>query len=143
MIGIYDDNGIRFEYPNDWEVEVETEGGKTTVALHAPDGVAFSLVAIDESGPEPSEMAEQALDAMREEYPDLDAVPVEEMIDGHPAIGFDLEFLSLDATNSCSIRCFRTPRRTIFLMGQWSDLEGEAPETMIGDLRDSLEETDS
>ncbi|WP_199756778.1 hypothetical protein [Tautonia sociabilis] len=143
MTGIYDDHGIRFEYPGDWEVEVDTDGEKTTVSIHSPDGVAFALVALDESCPEPSDVAGQALDAMREEYPNLDSVPVLETIDGHRAVGHDVEFMALDSTNSCSIRCFRTPRRTVIVFGQWSDLEGGDPESQLKSLRDSLEETDS
>lgn len=143
MIGVYDEHGIRFRYPTDWEVEVETDGPRTTVAVNAPDGVAFVLVSLDEDCPEPSEVAGNALDAMHEEYPDLDSVPVLEMIDGHRAIGHDVEFLTLDSTNACSIRCYRTPRRTVFLFGQWSDLEGGDPATQIRLMRDSMEETDS
>ena len=51
--------------------------------------------------------------------------------------------MSLDATNACAIRCYRTPRRTVFVFGQWSDLEGDDPESKIRLLRHSLEETDS
>jgi hypothetical protein len=143
MIGIFDDHGIRFRYPEDWDVEVDSDGRRTTVAVNSPDGVAFALVALDENCPEPSEVAGEALDAMQEEYPDLDSIPVLETIDGHRAIGHDVEFMSLDATNSCSIRCFRTPRRTVFLFSQWSDLEGSLLESQFRLMRDSLEETDS
>src|SRR5262245_10450955 len=47
MIGVYEDHGIRFEYPPAWEVEEDDEGPVTTVSVHAPDGMAFALVRID------------------------------------------------------------------------------------------------
>ena len=143
MTDIFDDFGVRFEHPDDWEVEIDSDGTKTTVALHAPDGVAFALVALDESRPEPTEVAGLALDAMQEEYPGLDSSPALESIDGHRAVGHDVEFMTLDATNACSIRCFRTPRRTVLVFGQWSDLEGQGPGDQIRALRGSIEETDS
>ncbi|MEW4568872.1 hypothetical protein AB1L88_13490 [Tautonia sp. JC769] len=143
MTGRFDEHGIRFEYPADWNVEVDSDGEKTTVSVHSPNGVAFALVAIDETCPEPSEVAGQALDAMEQEYPDLDAFPVIESIDGHQAVGHEVEFMSLDATNSCSIRCYRTPRRTVLVFGQWSDLEGDGPADQIRSLRSTLGETDS
>jgi hypothetical protein len=140
---IYDDRGIRFQYPEDWEVEVTDEGSVTTVALHAPDGLAFALVTVDDSRPAPAMVADQALEAMREEYPGLDASPALETISGHRAVGHDVEFISLDMTNACAIRCFRTDRRTVLVFGQWSDLEDEDASAVFADVRRSLEETDA
>jgi hypothetical protein len=143
MIGVYDDQGIRFEYPLDWELEVSDDGPRATVAVQAPGGLAFTMITVDESCPAPAELADEALEAMREEYPFLDAVPALETIDGHRAIGHDLEFISLDLVNSCAIRCYRTPRRTVLVFGQWSELAGEDPEETIRAVRRSLKETDA
>lgn len=137
----FDDHGIRFEYPSDWEVEVNDDGPITTVSLQSPGGLAFALVTMDDSRPSPAEIADEALSAMREEYPGLDAVPALETIGGHRAVGHDVEFISLDMTNTCAIRCFRTPRRTILVFGQWSDLEAEESGPLIQSVRLSLEET--
>jgi hypothetical protein len=141
MTGIYKDHGIRFEYPGDWELEVTDDGPVTTVALQSPGGLAFALVTTDDSRPAPAEVVDEALTAMREEYPNLDATPALETINGHNAVGHDVEFISLDMTNTCAIRCFRTPRRTVLVFGQWSDLD-EDSEDLIRDVRRSLEETD-
>ncbi|MBV8265935.1 MAG: hypothetical protein JO252_06280 [Planctomycetaceae bacterium] len=141
MTGIYEDHGIRFEYPGEWELEVTDDGPVTTVALQSPGGLAFALVTTDDSRPAPAEVADEALSAMREEYPNLDATPTLETINGHNAVGHDVEFISLDMTNTCAIRCFRTPRRTVLVFGQWSDLD-EDSEDLIREVRQSLEETD-
>ena len=141
MTGIYEAHGIRFEYPGDWELEVTDDGPVTTVALQSPGGLAFALVTTDDSRPAPAEVADEALTAMREEYPNLDATPALETINSHNAVGHDVEFISLDMTNTCAIRCFRTPRRTVLVFGQWSDLD-ENSEDLIRDVRRSLEETD-
>jgi hypothetical protein len=142
MTGIYEDHGIRFEYPSNWELEVTDESPLTTVAVQAPGGLAFALVTVDDSCPAPADMADQALEALREEYPVLDAVPALEAINGHHAVGHDVEFISLDMTNSCTIRCFRTSRRTVLLFGQWSDLVGDESETALVAVRRSFGETD-
>lgn len=143
MLGIYDDRGIRFEYPGDWEVEVVDDGPRTAVTVQSPAGPAFALVAVDDSRPEPIELTDEALAALREEYPELDAIPAREAIAGHEALGHDVEFFSLDMTNTCAIRAFQTPRRTVFLMTQWSDLEGDEAEDALHAVRRSVEETDS
>lgn len=143
MLAVYDGHGIRFEYPSTWELEETDDGAVTTVAVHNPAGVAFAIVTTDEERPEPVELAEQALAAMREEYPELDAVPAGEVIDGHDAVGHDIEFFSLDLTNGCAIRCYRTPRRTVLVFAQWSDIEDDDSPAALSAVRRSLEETDS
>jgi hypothetical protein len=88
-------------------------------------------------------LADEALGAMREEYPDLDARDAVETIDGHNAVGHDLEFLALDLPNSCVIRAFRSPRRSVLVFCQWSDLDDDEMGPMMAMLRRSLEETDA
>jgi hypothetical protein len=143
MLAVYEDRGIRFEYPADWEIEVTDEGTITTVSIQSPGGLAFALVTVDDSRPDPAEVADQALSAMREEYPTLDATPALEPISGHNAVGHDVEFISLDLTNSCVLRSFRTPRRTVFVLAQWSDLEEDDAEATLLAVRRSIEETDA
>jgi hypothetical protein len=143
MLGIYDDRGIRFEYPEGWELDVNDDGPRTTVTVQSPTGPAFALVSVDDSCPEPSDLADEALAALRDEYPGLDADPARERIAGHEAIGHDVEFFSLDMTNTCAIRSFQTPRRTVFVMAQWSDVDDDDPEAALRALRRSIEETDS
>ena len=62
-----------FDYPADWELEVTDHGQVVTVAVQAPGGLGFALITTDESRPDPADVADAALEAMREEYPDLDA----------------------------------------------------------------------
>jgi hypothetical protein len=138
---VYEDDGLRFEYPSDWTLEVTDDGPTTTVSVEAPGGLAFALVRTDESRPDPDEVADEALEAMREDYPDLDAVPAVETVHEHRAIGHDVEFFSLDFANAASIRCFRTPRRTVLMLGQWSDLGDERLPELVHSVIRSLEET--
>ena len=141
---IFDDLGVRFEYPFDWEMEVvDDDGPRPTITVQAPDGLAFAMVTLDEDRPAPAQLADEALDAMRSEYPELEAVPAMETIDGHKAVGHDVEFFSLDLTNGCAIRSFRTPRRTVLILGQWSDIEGDEIESQVRVVRKSFEETDA
>jgi hypothetical protein len=139
---IYEDHGIRFEYPSDWALEITDEGSVTTVGLEHPSGIAFALVRTDESRPDPDELADLALEAMRDEYPSLDAIPVSESEGGRSITGHDVEFFSLDIASAASIRCFSTPRRTVLVFGQWSDLGDDDLPEVVGSLFRSVEETD-
>jgi hypothetical protein len=142
-VACFDDLDIWFEYPPDWELDVDEDGPRSTVSVQAPGGLAFALISVDASRPATAEMAGEALTAMREEYPDLDASPAHETIDGHRAAGHDLDFLSLDMVTSCAIRCYRTPRRTILIFTQWSDLADDNPEAALRAVRRSFAETDA
>ncbi|WP_165246381.1 hypothetical protein [Paludisphaera soli] len=138
----YDEQGLRFEYPPDWVLEETEEGAVRTVAVQAPDGLGFAVIQTDDSRPDPAEIADAALQAMRDDYPDLEAHPVLETINDHAATGHDLEFLTLDMTNAASIRCFRTPRRTFLALAQWSDLaDKELSDQVLAVVR-SIEETE-
>ena len=138
---LFDDNGIRFQHPDDWTVEVTADGAVTTVALHAPGDLSFALVTTDDDRPAPAEVADLALEAMREEYPTLDALPALETIAGYHAVGHDVEFISLDMTNTCAIRVFQTTRRTVLLFGQSSDLAEEDAGHVLAAIRQSFVET--
>jgi hypothetical protein len=139
---VYEDHGVRFEYPSDWELDVSDDGPVTTVEVEQPGGLGFAWVRTDESRPDPDAVADEALQAMREEYPDLDAIPVVETLQEHCVTGHDVEFFALDFAGAASIRCFRTPRRTVLVFGQWSDLgEPDLPDLIRGVFR-SLEETE-
>ena len=141
---IYDDRGIRFEYPADWERDETEDGTRTTVSVQAPSGLAFAIVTIDEGeDADPAALVAEARAALQEEYPTLTADPAEETIDGQNATGYDVEFVSLDLSVACTLRGFRTPRRTIFLMTQWSDLESLDADDALRALRGSVEETDA
>ena len=138
----FENHGVRFDYPSGWELEENDHGGVMTVAVQDPAGLGFALITTDESCPDPADVADAALEAMREEYPDLDAAPVMETINEHCATGHDVEFFALDMTNGASIRCFRTPNRTVLAFGQWSDVgEADLPDLIRGVFH-SIEETE-
>jgi hypothetical protein len=139
---VYEDHGVHFEYPSSWSLEVTDEGPVTTVDLQHPGGIAFVLVRTDEERPDPADLADQALEAMREEYPELDAFPAMETFNEHHVMGHDVEFFSLDIANAAIIRSFRTARRTVLVFGQWSDLGEDDLGEVVRDVFRSLEELD-
>ena len=142
-IACFDDRGIRFEYPDDWELDVTDDGPRATVSVQSPSGLAFALVTVDEGEADPDELVAEGLAALKAEYPTLNADPAEETIDGHQSVGHDVEFVSLDLSVACALRGFRTTNRTIFILTQWSDLEEVEADDALRALRHSLEETDA
>jgi hypothetical protein len=122
MTKVYDKLGLHFQYPDNWTLDDEgaSEPGDS-VAVYSPGG-AFWLVTQHE-GPEPGDLADEALRAMEEEYEDLESEPVEEWIEGHQAVGYDLNFWYLDLTSTSWIRCVATEHGTFVVLCQSEDRE--------------------
>src|SRR5262249_2381203 len=86
-------------------------------------GTAFMLLRCDDSMPPAEEVAETALEALRADYPELEAEPRVEQLAGRTAVGHDVRFFQFDLTNTCWTRSFRSDAGTVLLLCQASDLE--------------------
>ena len=124
MSAVFEREGISFRYPETWRLEREQSEGGWTVLLQSP-GTAFLTLTCDESMPAPEEMAEAALEALREDYDTLEAEEAVESLAGQMAVGHDIQFISLDLTNSCWTRSFYSDAGTVLVLCQANDLELE------------------
>lgn len=130
MAAQFEEDGIQFLYPENWELQREDSENGWTVALQSPE-TAFMVVSFDGEMPEMGLMAQTALDVLRGEYPDLEADDCVEAVAGQPAVGHDVRFFSLDLTNTCWIRSFYSDRGTVLVMWQINDLELEHHEPVL------------
>ena len=138
MPALFESQGLRFLYPENWLVEQgETEQG-WSVTVQSP-GTAFLLVSVDKARPSVQQVLDTALATLRDDYPDLEAEPATERIAGRTARGYDVQFFSLDLVNSCLLRGFRAGDQTLLILCQASDLELEAVEPVLRAIRASLE----
>lgn len=135
---VYRNSHIRFSYPEGWQLDESRAEDGMTVNLQSPSSMFMFLTLTDSSMP-PEDLAEQALATMREEYPELESSVVCETIAHVPAVGHDINFFSLDLTNSCWIRAFSSQRHTILIFAQASDLELELGESAFQALCGSIE----
>jgi hypothetical protein len=134
----FDENGIRFRYPENWKVEREENDAGWTVSVQSPD-TAFLLISLREDKTSTEEMVETALEALREDYPDLEADECVDSLAGQPAIGHNIRFFSLDLTNTCWIRSFYSAGGTMLVLCQSNDLELEKTEPILRAICASLE----
>ena len=141
MAAQFDENGIRFRYPENWRLEREDNESGWTVSVQSPD-TAFLVVTLDEDMPSTERMAETALEALRAEYPVLEADPCTDSLAGQPAVGHDIRFISLDLTNTGWTRSFYTGRGTVLVMWEANDLELEVNEPVLRAICASLQVDD-
>jgi hypothetical protein len=138
MVAQFTDGGIHFKYPANWTLEREDSDGGWTVSVQSPD-TAFLTIALDQDMPPPDQMADTALAALREVYPDLEADPCVESLAGKPAVGHDIRFISLDFTNTCWTRSLYSAQGTVLVLCQVNDLELETNEPVLRAICASLQ----
>ncbi len=130
MAARFEEDGIEFLYPENWDLQREETENGWTIALQSPD-TAFLVMSFDADMPEPGLMAQTAPDALKGEYENLESDACLESIAGQPAVGYDVRFFSLDLTNTCWIRSFYSGRGTVLVMWQLNDLELERHEQVL------------
>jgi hypothetical protein len=133
----FEQDGIGFRYPENWQIQREETESGWTVSVQSPM-TAFFMLTYDDEMPAQELMAETALEALREEYPDLEADEMLESVAGQPAVGHDIRFFSFDLTNTCWTRCFYSGRGTLLALWQANDLELEEVEPIFAAIRASL-----
>ena len=133
----FENNGISFLYPENWRLEREENETGWSVLLQSPD-TAFFLLSLDEDGPDSEHVANTALEALREDYDDLEADECVDSLAGQPAVGHDIRFTSLDLTNTCWTRSFYCADGTVLVMCQLNDLELEHHEPVLRAICASL-----
>jgi len=137
MPALFDKQGIKFQYPENWTVEASTAIDEDGVTLYSPGGGFWSVVVRD-GGDEPAQVAEVVLETMRELYDDLDSAAVEEPVAGEELVGHDVNFYCLDMTNTAQIRAFRRDGKTYLVLYQAEDREFDAIEPVFRAITRSL-----
>ncbi|HEY2784200.1 MAG TPA: hypothetical protein VGJ05_04420 [Fimbriiglobus sp.] len=122
MIRTFERSGVRFQYPGNWSVETEDTGLGWAATLTSPD-TALLVAALRPEAASPAELAAEALAVMKLEYRELDAEPAVESIAGRPAVGHDVDFLTLDTTAVCRIRALDAPAGPLLLLSQCTQFD--------------------
>lgn len=115
--------GISFQYPDNWTLdEDDARAGRQSVTVYSP-GTAFWSVSIHPPGTESTRLAKAALDAMREDYADLEAESAIQTLASREMVGYDMNFWYLDLTNTAVIRCLGNDQATYAVFFQAEDRE--------------------
>jgi len=137
MTAIYEEDGIRFSYPSTWTVEREESESGWTVLLQSP-GTAFVTITLASDMPAVEQVSQESLDALREDYPALEAEAVVDKLAGQMAIGHNIQFFALDLTNTCFTRTFYCDQGTVLVLSQTNDLELDEVEPIFRAIWASL-----
>ena len=119
----FERDGISLQYPENWQLIPDGYPSGWGVTVQSP-ATAYLTLTLDGSRPGIGELADTALAALRDIYPELEEQSVSSTLAGLPCIGYDAEFFSLDLTNTCMIRAIALASGTLMVLAQVTDLEG-------------------
>ena len=132
--------GVTFDYPTAWKADTEEAGGGFTTTLQG-DTTALVLVSLRPDVETPGEVIAEALTALKTDYQTLDAVEVTDTLAGMPAIGHDIEFMTLDVTIYCKTRCTMTGDGPLLAMMQVSEYDIDVLEPIINEILATIQFT--
>ncbi len=140
MPAVFFKEGVRFLYPENWVLDESPLEQGWSVAVQSPSpGTAFLMLSVHPQRPEVNALLQATLQALQEDYPEMDTFPAEaEDIAGYASTGCDVEFFTLDFANTCWIRSFRTERATYLVICQASDLDADLAEPVLKAMRASI-----
>ena len=134
----YDADGVRFAYPESWQLTREGEEAGVVVLTVSGDGTSFWTLAIYPGTITPVELVESAVAAFREEYEEADVYPIEGALCGFPCEGRDVEFVCLELINTASLRAFESPGFTAVVLFQGTDHELRETRPVLEAITNSL-----
>jgi hypothetical protein len=138
LIQTFERDGIRFQHPATWTLEMEdNEDGGWSATVQSPE-TAFLLVSLRPDADDPAQLADQTLEALKLDYKELDAANAVETLAGQVAIGHDIDFLTLDTTIACCTRCLQSPSGPFLIMCQVSEYDRERQEPVLRAICASL-----
>lgn len=123
MPGFYEKDGLRFAYPDNWTVDEEGDNqGDVAVTVNSPH-TAFWSVVYYRGRRDVHELANCVLDALKDEYPQLEVDEADTSFDGGDACGYDLSFSYVDLLSTAAIRAFQHTGGTYVVLSQAEDHE--------------------
>jgi hypothetical protein len=134
-------DGVTFHYPEEWGLDEDVTLQGWTATVQSP-GTAFLLISLRPDADDPAQVADQTLEALKGEYPELDASDVTETIAGRLAIGYDVDFVALDATVSCRIRALDAEDSPLLILTQSGEMDRPKHEPALKAIVASLEITE-
>lgn len=138
MPASYNRLDIRFIYPENWTVSDEQfDEWPHGVTLQSPGG-AFWEVQLYPAETDPEDLVAKVLDAMQEEYADLESQAVTEDLGDSPTVGLDLRFFCLDFLVTAQVRSFSAEAGTYLFIYQAENREFDRQEAVFQAITQSL-----
>lgn len=106
MLANFEQLGVRFQYPDNWEMDSHAIlAGDREVTVYSPGGAYWTL-SIYPRDSEPKQILKDVLAAMKAEYKEVDHEWLHDAVHGHQNEGCEMNFYYLDLTSTAIARVF-------------------------------------
>lgn len=139
MNQLYRSNGVRFRYPDDWELNEEQSIENEVSITVSSSETSFWSLTLFLDGELPEVLVESAIEAFREEYEELDIYTAEADYCHRTNIARDVEFVCFELMNSAFLRAFRSGSFSVLILYQGNDQELEETKSILEEISASLE----
>lgn len=136
-MAVYEEHGVRFEYPDGWEISHEHHDEDFSVTIES-EGTAFWMLSVLSGRPAAEEVIDAALGSFEAEYDSVDVYESADRICMLPTVATEVDFYELEMVNHASLRACETDNTTIFVLLQMTDTEREVVGPLLKAISDSL-----
>lgn len=139
-MNLFNEYGISFEYPHDWELskEVDETNGEIQISVSGGDS-SFWLISLFFVEIPAEELLKQSVKVFQDEYSELDIYEVKATLAGKECLGCDIEFVCSELINSAYLRVFNTELFTAFVLYQGTDQDLQTTRKALEAISTSLE----
>ena len=141
----YSQYGIRFEYPDGWDVDDGEAADARTITVNSPE-TSFWCLSLFQGRPTVDSVLEAAVGAFQEEYDEVDVYSpeithIDDLCD-EDVEGRDVEFVCLELVNTACLRAVTTPAFTLLVLYQGTDFELASTRRTLEKITESLSLTE-
>jgi hypothetical protein len=138
MPGLYEKDGLRFAYPDNWTLDEDDQGQADAAVTVTSPQTAFWSVMYYRGERDVRQLAACVVDALKSEYPQVEIDEAPASIDGGDACGYDLSFSYVDLLSTATIRAFQHTGGTYLVLSQAEDHELSVVEPVFEAMTASL-----
>ena len=140
MTAVYEHAGVRFQYPENWELDNRDDSSQPwSVSVHSPSGAFWSLTV--HKGPvDIKKLSHQTLKAVEEDYQEsfFESEETTEEIAGHSTSGYGIKFFYLDFLVSAKLLIVPLGPQVCLVLYQAEDRDFEELEDVFRAITYSL-----
>lgn len=131
-------NGVRFDYPHDWTMEIDSDQSASwSVTLTSP-WTAFIQFSYTEDENRPENLANEILNVFQDEYEHLDATAYNGKLGQWMAVGYDIDFTTIDQVVTSKLRVLSFQHGCLALILQYLDQDSDYAAKIMDDLLATL-----
>lgn len=141
MPAVYENQGIRFLYPENWSLmDEELDNWPRSVTIQS-ENTAFLSVHAYPARQDTAPLIDQVIESIREVYPELEILEANDHVGDIRTWGVDICFFYLDLLVEAKIRSLKTPTYTLIWHYQAESREFEQTEPVFNAVVTSLLQT--